>query len=263
MRVLIFGGNGRVAKAMTSLMLARSWQVTSVIRNPSQEKYIQSLGDNQKGTIDVISLDLKDLKDSGEVRQKILDNCSPDCVVFAAGSFSDVYSIDRDAAKVIIKASTSHPAVRKFLLISFPASRRKPAPWWDSRDVMEYIKEKNSYPDIADAKLQSDEYLIAMSRKRNLQDSSGFQAISLRPSWLLTSPGTGKVHLGKTRALGQIPIQDVAAVAVGLLSREDTHGWYDLIQGNDGIDESIHKAVRDGLNNIDGEDVEEMYKLAD
>jgi hypothetical protein len=128
---------------------------------------------------------------------------------------------------------------------------------------MDYIKEKNSYPDIADAKLQSDEYLIAMSRKRNLQDSSGFQAISLRPSWLLTSPGTGKVHLGKTRALGQIPIQDVAAVAVGLLSREDTHGWYDLVQGNDGIDESIHKAVRDGLNSIDGEDVEEMYKLAD
>jgi short-subunit dehydrogenase len=88
MRVLIFGGNGRVAKAMTSLMLARSWQVTSVIRNPSQEKYIQSLGDNQKGTIDVISLDLKDLKDSGEVRQKILDNCSPDCVVFAAGKLT-------------------------------------------------------------------------------------------------------------------------------------------------------------------------------
>ncbi|KAL6228748.1 hypothetical protein BDW75DRAFT_235680 [Aspergillus navahoensis] len=233
--------------------IARTWSLViertpCVIRDPSQKSSIQSLGDNQKGTIDVINLDLKDLQDSGEVRQRILDNCRPDCVVFAAGSFSDVYSIDRDAAKIIIKASTSHPTVRKFLLISFPASRRKPAPWWDSHDVADYTKEKKSYPDIADAKLQSDEYLIAMSRKRNLQDSSGFQAISLRPSWLLTSPGTGK---------------DVAAVAVGLLSREDTHGWYDLVQGNDGIDESIHRAVRDGLNSIDGEDVEEMYKLAD
>ncbi|OJJ68243.1 hypothetical protein ASPBRDRAFT_199375 [Aspergillus brasiliensis CBS 101740] len=263
MRVLIFGGNGRVAKAMTSLMLARSWKVTSVIRSPSQKKSIQSLGDNQKGTIDVIMHDLKDLKDSDDVRQRILDKCRPDCVVFAAGSFSDVYGIDRDAAKIIIKAATSHPTVRKFLLISFPASRRKPAPWWDSRDVKDYTSEKNSYPDIADAKLQSDEYLVAMSRKRKLQDSSGFQAISLRPSWLLTSPGTGRVHLGKTRALGQIPIQDVAAVAVGLLSREDTHGWYDLVQGNDRIDEAIDKAVRDGINSIDGENVEEMYKVAD
>ncbi|GKZ38323.1 hypothetical protein AbraIFM66950_010453 [Aspergillus brasiliensis] len=284
MRVLIFGGNGRVAKAMTSLMLARSWQVTSVIRSPSQKKSIQSLGDNQKGTIDVIMHDLKDLKDSDDVQQRILDKCRPDCVVFAAGklapkqtcvnwqlltyfriigSFSDVYGIDRDAAKIIIKAATSHPTVKKFLLISFPASRRKPAPWWDSRDAKDYTSEKNSYPDIADAKLQSDEYLVAMSRKRNLQDGSGFQAISLRPSWLLTSPGTGRVHLGKTRALGQIPIQDVAAVAVGLISREDTHGWYDLVQGNDQVDEAIDKAVRDGINSIDGEDVEQMYKLAD
>ncbi|KAL4800380.1 hypothetical protein BDV19DRAFT_384206 [Aspergillus venezuelensis] len=267
MRVLIFGGNGRVAKAMTSLMLARSWHVTSVIRSPNQRKSIQSLGGNKKGTIDFITLDLKDLKESNDVQQGILNTCKPDCVVFAAGSFSDVYGIDRDAAKIIIKAATSHPTVRKFLLISFPASRRKPAPWWDNRDVKDYIQEKNAYPDIADAKLQSDEYLVAMARKRILQSegnsSSFFQAISLRPSWLLTSPGTGMVHLGKTRALGQIPIQDVAAVAVGLLSRDDTSGWFDLVQGVDEVDEAIQKAVSDGLNSIDGEEVEEMYKLAD
>ncbi|KAL4969631.1 uncharacterized protein BDV14DRAFT_195894 [Aspergillus stella-maris] len=223
MRVLIFGGNGRVAKAMTSLMLAKSWNVTSVIRNPSQKKPIQSLNHSKQGTIDFITLDLKDLKGPSEVEQAILDNCRPDCVVIAAGSFSDVYGIDHVAAKIIIK---------------FPASRQKPAPWWDTRDVKDYTQEKNAYPDIGDTKLQSDEYLVAMARKRNLQsegNSSGFfQAISLRPSWLLTSPGTGKVHLGRTRALG----------------------GYE-------VDEAIQKAVGDGLNSIEGEDVEEMYKLAD
>lgn len=90
MRVLVFGGNGRIAKAMTSLMLARSWQVISVIRNPSHTKSIQSLGDDQKGAVNVICLDLNDLQDSGDVQRRILDNHRPDCVVFAAGKLESL-----------------------------------------------------------------------------------------------------------------------------------------------------------------------------
>lgn len=74
---------------------------------------------------------------------------------------SDVYAIDRDAAKKIIKASTDAPFVTKFLIISFPASRRRPAPWWDSQDIKMFNEEKSMYPDVAEAKLQADEYLVS------------------------------------------------------------------------------------------------------
>ncbi|PLB47567.1 NAD(P)-binding protein [Aspergillus steynii IBT 23096] len=261
MKVLIFGGNGRIARAVTRLMLARGWDVTSVIRNAKQKPGILQLGTGHAGQVDVVQCDLSDLKSSKDAA-KVLENVRPTCVAFAAGSFSLPYEIDRDAAQMIIKASTDAEYVRKFLIISFPASRRHPAPWWDRQDVRHYVSERTSYPDIGDSKLQADEYLVAMAKARNDRSASTFQAISLRPSWLLTSPATGKVHLGKTRSLGQVTIGDVAAVAVSLLARDDTSGWFDLLQGMDEVDEAIDRVVREGIDCIEGEDLEAIYKVA-
>lgn len=44
---LNLGGNGRIARAMTRMMLARSWTVTSIIRSPRQAASILELGDSQ------------------------------------------------------------------------------------------------------------------------------------------------------------------------------------------------------------------------
>ncbi|KAL2217442.1 hypothetical protein M432DRAFT_437303 [Thermoascus aurantiacus ATCC 26904] len=261
-RVLIFGGNGRIARSMTSLMLARSWDVISIIRNAEQKAGILQLGEKHPGTIDVLVSDLEHLKCQDDAK-RILDKVRPTCVVFAAGSMSNVYAIDRDAAKKIIKASTDAPFVTKFLMISFPASRRRPAPWWDSQDIKMFNEEKSMYPDVAEAKLQADEYLVAMAKAREVRGGPAFQAISLRPSWLLTSPPTGKVQLGKTRSFGQVAIGDVAAVAVSLLSRDDATGWFDLLRGSDEIEEAVDKVIRDKINCIEGEDLDRMYRLAD
>ncbi|KAJ5112141.1 hypothetical protein N7532_000186 [Penicillium argentinense] len=260
--VLLFGGNGRVARAMTKLMVARSWTVTSVIRNPQQEGDILRLGNKeQPSRLRVIHCDLRTIKTSDEASH-LLEQVRPNCIVFAAGSFSNPYEIDRDVAQRIMQASSRADYVRKFLMISFPASRRKPAPWWNQRDIRDYHSESNSYPSVKDAKLQADEYLIAMARQRELRGGPRLQAISLRPSWLLTSPGTGKVKLGKTQALGQLPIGDVASIAVSLLSRNDANGWFDLVQGDVEIDQAVEAVVQNQINCIEGEDLENIYKLA-
>ena len=84
-RVLVFGGNGRIARSMTSLMLARSWEVTSVIRNVKQKEGILQLGENQPGKINVLSMDLRDIKSSADISW-VLETVKPTCVVFAAGT---------------------------------------------------------------------------------------------------------------------------------------------------------------------------------
>jgi hypothetical protein len=156
-------------------------------------------------------------------------------------------------------------------MISFPASRRKPAPWWNEKDIADYTSERNTYPEIGDAKIQADEYLVAMAHARRqrggISDASTggstFQGISLRPTWLTTGEGTGHVSLGKTRALGTVPIEDVARVAVEMLSRGDVSGWFDLVEGGDGIAEAVEGVVEEGIDCVEGEDLEAMDALAD
>ncbi|KAL4882866.1 NAD(P)-binding protein [Aspergillus karnatakaensis] len=260
--VLLFGGNGRVAKAMTTIMLSRSWKVTSVIRNIKQKKDKLQLGDPSSHLLDVLECDLANLRssqDAAEIMQKI----RPNIVVFAAGSFTTPYTIDRDAAQHISHAASEADSVRKLLTISFPASRRNPAPWWTPQDIAAYSQESAAYPAIKDAKLQADEYAIAVARRRETRGGPPFQVISLRPSWLTSGLGTGRVRLGRTQAVGEVSIGDVAGVAVALLGREDTRGWFDLVAGEEEIEGAVERVVGEGVDCIAGEDVEGTYKLVE
>jgi hypothetical protein len=82
--VLLLGGHGRVSLLMTPKMLARSWNVTSIIRDPSQTAEIESLGKGQPGQIRVLVRSLDNIK-SDEDAKKILDEVRPDWVVWSAG----------------------------------------------------------------------------------------------------------------------------------------------------------------------------------
>lgn len=82
--VLIFGGNGRIARSMTSLMLDRSWNVTSVVRNVQQNDSILRLRDNQTGKINVLNMDLRNIKSQADISE-VFETVKPTCVVFAAG----------------------------------------------------------------------------------------------------------------------------------------------------------------------------------
>jgi hypothetical protein len=158
--------------------------------------------------------------------------------------------IDSAAAKAFFKAAASTPSVTKVLSISAYSARRKAAPWWTPADIRSWKSEIAAYPDIHRAKTEADECLANVARARGIQ----FQAISLRPTWFGEGREVGKVKLGKTGTQATVPRAAVAEVAVALLCREDTWGWYDLSSGSDHVADEIGRAVVEGIDCIEGED---------
>lgn len=82
--ILLIGGHGRTAQLLTPLLLARSWNVTSLIRTEAQRDAILQLGKGQPGKIDVLIIDLETVKTEDDARV-IIDRARPDYVVWAAG----------------------------------------------------------------------------------------------------------------------------------------------------------------------------------
>ena len=83
-RVLLLGGHGKVSLLMTPMMLSRSWQVTSVVRNPDHEEEIRSGAKGQPGKLNVLVSSLEDIK-SAQQAQSLIDKTKPDWVVWSAG----------------------------------------------------------------------------------------------------------------------------------------------------------------------------------
>ncbi|KLJ10641.1 hypothetical protein EMPG_13984, partial [Blastomyces silverae] len=82
-RVLILGGHGKIARLLTPLLLNRSWDVISVIRNPDHANDILKLGRNKKGKVEVLVSSLDDVK-SAEDAKAIVDRAKPDYVIWSA-----------------------------------------------------------------------------------------------------------------------------------------------------------------------------------
>jgi len=266
-RVLLLGGHGKVSLHLTPLLLAKSWNVTSVIRDPKQKDEILKLGEGQKGSVDVFIESLDDVKSDADA-QKVLDQVKPNYVVWSAGAGGKggpqrTYAVDQDAAKHYISSSLATPSVSKFLMVSYIGSRKNRAPWWNDEDWKSAQHVNNEVlPHYFKAKVEADEHLAAAAKKRKDGGDVKFQAINLRPGSLTDDPATGKIKLGKTASRGSIPRADVAAVAAALLARDDTDGWYDLLEGSDDIDAAIDELVKNKHDGIEGEDLERIYSRA-
>lgn len=89
MQVLLLGGHGKVALQLTPLLLARSWNVTSVIRNAEHENEILALGKGAKGKLSVLLSSLDDIKSDADAKN-VLDRVSPDYVVWSAGMYANM-----------------------------------------------------------------------------------------------------------------------------------------------------------------------------
>lgn len=66
------------------LLLAKKWNVVSVVRNPDQESEILKLGEGKPGKIQVLVDSLDDVEDISHAH-KVLDQVKPDYVVWSAG----------------------------------------------------------------------------------------------------------------------------------------------------------------------------------
>ncbi|KAI9675692.1 MAG: hypothetical protein M1817_001059 [Caeruleum heppii] len=266
LRVLLLGGHGKVSLLMTPQLLARSWDVTSIIRDPAQTDEILKTGDGQPGKVKALVRSLDNVT-SHEAAQAVLDEVKPDYVIWSAGAGGKggpdrTYAIDRDAAKHFIKASIFSQGVTKFVMVSSLSSRRKRAPWWTDEDWALCEKMNNQIiPHYAKAKLEADEYLTALSKRRIDGGDTKFQCIVLRPGGLSDEAATGKISLGRTKVKGMVTRGDVAATAVALLERTDTNGWFDVLNGTENIESAVETAVREKIDSIEGEEVEKIFAI--
>ncbi|KAF7716211.1 NAD(P)-binding domain-containing protein [Penicillium ucsense] len=268
MHVLLLGGHGKVALHLTPLLLNRGWTVTSVVRNPDHEKEILDLGKGRKGKLSALISSLADIKSAADA-QNILLSTKPDYVVWSAGAGgkggpSNTIAIDQEAAKHFMTASFASPNVTKFLMVSYLGSRKKQPQWMPNEEWAGIVHVNNEVlPTYAKAKQEADEYMTALAFKHKQEPAATqpFQAINLRPGTLTDEPATRKVELGKTsKGRGTVTREDVAIVADLLLARADTDGWYDLVNGEEDVEQAVERVAKEKVDAVEGEDVQGMVK---
>jgi len=243
---------------MTPKILARSWNLTSVIRNPDQKAAILQAGKDGPGKVDVLVRSIEDVKSEADAR-KILDEVKPDWVIWSAGAGGKggaerTNAIDKEACIHFIRSSISTPTITKFLLVSALSIRRNRAAWFDDESYA-LVQKVNTeiMPAYYKAKLAADDVLTVLGEERK-----GFGYIDLRPGGLNDEPESGKVVIGKTPARGSVSRADVAEVAVKLLEKPDIRGWFDLLGGGKDVDEEVNRVLREGVNSMEGESLEVM-----
>ncbi|KAL8852558.1 MAG: hypothetical protein Q9221_002554 [Calogaya cf. arnoldii] len=258
-RVLLLGGHGKVSLLLTPHLVARSWHVTSVIRDPSQTDDILATVKGNPGSVDVLVSSLEEVKSKADA-QRVIDRSKPDYVVWSAGAGgkgapSRTQAVDRDSCIHFIQAAADTPSITKFLLVSYPGSRRNKAPWWTEEEWIGTQEVNNGvlkpyYP----AKLAADECLTAIASRRE-----DLHAIVLRPGYLTDEEANGKISLGKIKARGKIGRGDVAATAAQLLDSE-ARGWLDLLEGEEAVTDAVERVIRDKVDCVEGEDVDSMIQ---
>ncbi|KAI3584248.1 hypothetical protein IWW34DRAFT_800268 [Fusarium oxysporum f. sp. albedinis] len=170
--------------------------------------------------LNVLVRSLEDIKSVFQAKN-ILEEVKPDAVVWSAGAGEK-----GDAAINFINAAVQTNSIKKFILISYLACRRKSPSWWDS-DAWTYALEMQS------------------------GDLSG---ISLRPGILSDEPA-GKVELGKTKtSRGNVSRASVVKTIVSLLENQNVKSpWLDLLDGDHDVNVSVERIASTGVDAAEGE----------
>ncbi|ORY02059.1 hypothetical protein BCR34DRAFT_493394 [Clohesyomyces aquaticus] len=269
--ILLIGGHGKVSQLLTPLLLAKSWNVTSMIRSPDQKVTIERLGQGQPGKLNVLVNSVEDVKNEADAK-KILDQVKPDWVVWSAGAGGHggaprTLAIDRDAAIAFTKASIHNPSIKKFLTVSYLSSRRNKPSWWSEKD-WQYAQKVNNevLPTYYKAKLAADEVLTVLAKerldeetKKGVKETERFCGISLRPG-SLTDEKAGGVSMGKIGCEGKVSRETVAYAVVSVLETEEARGWFDMLDGEEDVRESVKRCVKDGVDCVEDEDLGDMKK---
>jgi hypothetical protein len=242
-----------------------------VIRTASQTPAIEKLGQNQPGKLHVLVSNVADIKSESDA-QKIIDQVKPEWVVWSAGAGGKggdemTYAVDRDAAIAFTKASIHTPTVKKFLTVSYLASRRGRPSWWSDKDWESAQKTNNEVlPTYYKAKIAADEVLTVLAKqryneetKKSIPVNERFSGISLRPG-TLTDEKAGGVSVGKIGAGGKTSRATTAHAIVAALETEGAKGWIDVIDGDEDVAKAIQKAVAEGVDAADEEDLATMKK---
>ena len=173
--------------------------------------------------------------------------------------------MDRDAAIFFTKASVHTPSVKKFLNVSYLASRRGRPLWWSNEDWESAQRlNREILPHYYQAKVAADEVLTVLSKERyNEEAEKGipvnerFAGISLRPG-TLTDEKAGGVEVGQLGVGGKTSRATVAEAIVATLETEGAKGWIDVIDGSEKVEVAIRNLTQAGVDTVEGEDVQTM-----
>ena len=124
-RVLLLGGHGKISQLLTPLILSRNWQLTSVIRDPTQKPAITKLAPpNTSQNLDVLVSSVEEVKTQAQA-SSLITSTKPNYVVWSAGAGGKggperTKAVDEVACIAFIEAAAeASSGVSKFLLVSY------------------------------------------------------------------------------------------------------------------------------------------------
>jgi len=235
--ILIFGGNGKTARALTPLLVAQSHKVHSIIRNPNQSSGLEDLGAK------VIIRDLEQA--SVEDLTSTIRGVHPDVLIWCAqgtyGVPGGAEAIDHQAAVRSFDAAAA-AGVKRYVSVSaldVRDSASKPTPpWYNEQDKQGSERLWKVLEPYMEAKLKADRELVSGNERR------GLSWTIVRPGRLVDDPGSerceaGRVHFGKA-----ISREDVARVVVACIRDEGTAGLaFDVVGGDTEVSEAVRNVA--------------------
>ncbi|GAA1995307.1 SDR family oxidoreductase [Nakamurella flavida] len=213
MNVVIAGGHGKIALALSRLLAERGDRVIGLVRGHDHDDDLLAVGANPE-RFDLENDTADDLV--GTLR-------GADAVVFAAGAGPDSGAarkdtVDRGGAVLLADAAQA-AGVRRYLMVSAAGADGPADPGW------------------------GEVFTAYMAAKRAADDDLRARDLDwtvLRPGRLTDGAGTGRVALSAEPAPGEVPREDVAAVLLALLDRPETAGHtLELIGGDIAVEQAV------------------------
>ncbi|KAH0356325.1 NAD(P)-binding protein, partial [Aureobasidium melanogenum] len=224
----------KVARHLTTKLVASSYTVHSIIRKESQIPELEALGSKPI----VQSIEESSVNDLAATIKKH----SPNVVIWSAGA---------GGGAIKVFDATAAAGVKRFIIVSAVDIRdrgNKPTPEWYNDDDNAVSKRMwGAIGVYCEAKLAADRDLVTQNGRRKLDYTI------VRPGSLNTDKGSGKVAAGKVHLGNSVSREDIAEVIVQCIKNLSTIGLaFDVVGGETPIPQAIEEVASQKIDTFEG-----------